>query len=103
MAPVTCARCGQSGEQLPRPPLGGTRGQVIQERTCAACWSEWLQTSANLINHYGLQVAVPADRQQLYVVMAEFLKLPAVAPTQPVEGPVLADPTVEGGAPPAAQ
>ncbi len=103
MAPVTCARCGQSGEQLPRPPLGGTRGQVIQERTCAACWSEWLQTSANLINHYGLQVAVPADRQQLYVVMAEFLKLPVVAPTQPVDGPVLADPTVGGGAPPAAQ
>ncbi|MDE2993524.1 MAG: Fe(2+)-trafficking protein, partial [Chloroflexota bacterium] len=70
MAQVTCARCGQTGEQLPRPPLGGTRGQVIQARTCAACWSEWLQTSANLINHYGLQVAVPADRQQLYVVMA---------------------------------
>ncbi len=102
MAQVTCARCGQTGEQLPRPPLGGTRGQVIQARTCAACWSEWLQTSANLINHYGLQVAVPADRQQLYVVMAEFLKLPEVAPTQPVDAPALTDPTVEG-TPPAAQ
>ena len=102
MARVTCARCGQSGEQLPRPPLGGVRGQAIQASICADCWTEWMQTSANLINHYGLQVAVPADRQQLYVVMAEFLKLPSVAPTKPVDSPSLADPTAEGS-PPAAQ
>jgi hypothetical protein len=31
--------------------------------------------SALLINHYGIQVADPTQRQRLYAVMADFLKL----------------------------
>ena len=96
MVQVTCARCERAGEQLPHPPLGGERGRTIQQNVCSDCWSEWMQESANLINHYGLQVAVPADRQQLYVVMAEFLKLPGIAPSQALRSVGLVDPTKEG-------
>jgi Fe-S cluster biosynthesis and repair protein YggX len=51
----------------------------VQQSVCPACWDEWLDQSKNIINHYGIQVADPAQRQQLYRVMAEFLKLPGVA------------------------
>lgn len=99
MAERTCARCGKQTPEMPRPPLSGDRGRSIQQRTCATCWTEWLQESANLINHYGLQVAVPADREQLYVVMAEFLKLPEVAPAVPIGTAALANPTVDAEPP----
>jgi Fe-S cluster biosynthesis and repair protein YggX len=75
MAQITCARCGKESEQLSAPPLVGARGQKVQERICARCWQEWVDQSANLINHYGIQVADPAQRRQLYAVMAEFLHL----------------------------
>jgi Fe-S cluster biosynthesis and repair protein YggX len=75
MALITCTRCGKEAEQLEAPPLVGARGQKVQERICAACWKEWVDQSANLINHYGIQVADPTQRRQLYAVMAEFLRL----------------------------
>jgi Fe-S cluster biosynthesis and repair protein YggX len=75
MADVTCSRCGQTRGALPAPPLAGERGQKVQQRVCAQCWQEWLDQQTLLINHYGIQVADPAQRRQLYPVMAEFLKL----------------------------
>jgi Fe-S cluster biosynthesis and repair protein YggX len=78
-APITCARCGQEAQPLSAPPLTGSRGQTIQERICPACWQAWIDESTLLINHYGSQVADPAQRRQLYVVMAEFLKVPSLA------------------------
>jgi Fe-S cluster biosynthesis and repair protein YggX len=47
----------------------------VQENVCPACWSEWIEQSKLIINHYGIQVAEPSQRQQLYRVMAEFLNL----------------------------
>jgi Fe-S cluster biosynthesis and repair protein YggX len=79
MAQITCVRCGKQAEQLASPPLVGNRGRLVQQSVCPACWDEWLDQSKNIINHYGIQVADPAQRQQLYRVMAEFLKLPGVA------------------------
>jgi Fe-S cluster biosynthesis and repair protein YggX len=75
MAQVTCVRCGKVAEALDEPPLLGARGQTVQDKICANCWSEWVEQSKNVINHYGIQVADPTQRRQLYAVMAEFLKL----------------------------
>lgn len=38
-----------------------------------------MEQSTLLINHYGIQVADPAQRRQLYPVMAEFLNLKELA------------------------
>jgi Fe-S cluster biosynthesis and repair protein YggX len=75
---ITCARCGKEATPLPAPPLTGTRGQTIQQHVCPECWQAWIDQSTLLINHYGIQVADPAQRQQLYAVMAEFLNLRAL-------------------------
>ena len=73
MAAITCVRCGESKESLGEPPVGGELGQTIVARVCADCWGEWRETSARLINHYGLNLSVPDHRQQLRKVMKEFL------------------------------
>ena len=57
------------------PPLVGARGQHVQQNVCPACWQAWIDQSTLLINHYGIQVADPTQRRQLYAVMAEFLNL----------------------------
>ncbi|MBI3971264.1 MAG: Fe(2+)-trafficking protein [Chloroflexi bacterium] len=75
MAEITCARCGRRAEPLDSPPLVGARGQVVQQQICPACWQEWVEQSKNIINHYGIEVADPRQRQQLYAVMAEFLSI----------------------------
>jgi len=72
---VMCARCEQEREGLEQPPMGGAGGQRVLERVCAACWQEWRETSAQLINHYGLVLGDPAQRQQLRLAMWEFLNL----------------------------
>ena len=72
---VLCARCEQEREGLEQPPMGGASGQQVLESVCAACWQEWRETSAQLINHYGLVLGDPAHRQQLRLAMREFLNL----------------------------
>lgn len=79
MAQITCARCGKEAEAMASAPLVGARGQAVQQNVCQDCWNEWLEQSKNIINHYGIQVADPAQRQQLYRVMAEFLNLKQLA------------------------
>jgi Fe-S cluster biosynthesis and repair protein YggX len=75
MAEITCAKCGQRAEALTSPPLVGKRGETIQQNICPSCWKLWVDESVLLINHYGIEVSNPAQRQQLYGVMAEFLNL----------------------------
>ena len=72
---VVCARCEQEREGLDQPQMGGANGQRILERVCGDCWQEWRETSAQLINHYGLVLGDPAQRQQLRLAMWEFLNL----------------------------
>ena len=72
---VVCARCEQEREGLERPPMGGPIGHQVQENVCRDCWQEWRDTSAQLINHYGLVLGNPAHRQQLRIAMREFLNL----------------------------
>ena len=51
-------------------------GQDILANVCPSCWSGWTQESVNIINHTGLQPVDPADRQRLYLLLREHLKLP---------------------------
>ncbi len=75
MAEVTCARCRVTREGAGRVPIPGSLGRDIEERVCAECWREWLQTQIRVINHYGLQPALREDREKLYALTREFLQL----------------------------
>jgi len=79
MAIITCTRCMQTTEALPEPPVGGELGVTIHSRICPDCWEEWRQASAQMINHYGLNLGLPEHRQQLRKVMKEFLSLDQAA------------------------
>lgn len=56
MATIKCARCGEAGDQLVKPPLRTDLGKRIHESICQGCWNEWLAYQQALINHYGLDV-----------------------------------------------
>jgi Fe-S cluster biosynthesis and repair protein YggX len=70
---ISCTRCGQTKDSLDEAPVGGELGQRILIDICADCWNEWRETSARLINHYGLNLGVPDHRKELRRVMKEFL------------------------------
>lgn len=72
---LVCSRCGERKTALLEPPLPGRRGQLVQAQVCADCWQAWVEEQTRLINHERLQPAEPADRQRLYALMSEFLKL----------------------------
>ncbi len=73
MAEITCARCGQLGNQLARPPLRNELGQRIFESICERCWGEWLRYQTALINHYGLDVRETQAREFLTANMEAYL------------------------------
>lgn len=75
MATIVCRKCEQEKPPLEEPPVGGQLGQTIVEHVCSDCWGEWRETSARLINHYGLNLGLPDHRQELRRVMKEFLNL----------------------------
>ncbi len=75
MATISCIRCKETKEQLAAPPVGGELGRTMQSSVCADCWDEWRETSARLINHYGLNLGVPEHRTELRRAMKEFLGL----------------------------
>ena len=75
MATIVCSRCSESKEPLEQPPRGGELGKAIVERVCADCWGEWTETSAQLINHHGLNLGIPDHRKELQRAMREFLSL----------------------------
>jgi Fe-S cluster biosynthesis and repair protein YggX len=56
MATIECVRCGETGEQLAKPPLRNELGERIHASIDQACWDEWLSYQQALINHYGLDV-----------------------------------------------
>ena len=55
--------------------MGGAMGARVLEGVCAECWAEWRETSARIINHYGLVLGNTEHRAQLRVAMLEFLGL----------------------------
>jgi Fe-S cluster biosynthesis and repair protein YggX len=77
MAAITCIRCGNAGDSLASPPMGGQIGETILQKVCSTCWNEWVGDQMRFINHYGLQMADPDDRRKLMQVMKEYLNLEA--------------------------
>jgi Fe-S cluster biosynthesis and repair protein YggX len=74
---VLCARCGQIGARLPKPPFRNQQGQLILDKICAACWKEWIAMGTKVINELRLPLHEP-EAQKLYEKhMLEFLNLPS--------------------------
>ncbi|MBI4543590.1 MAG: oxidative damage protection protein [Gemmatimonadetes bacterium] len=73
MTEIQCARCGQPGPQLERPPLRNELGQRIHASICQRCWDQWLRYQTALINHYGLDVREKSARDFLSANMEGFL------------------------------
>ena len=73
---ILCSRCGLTKEAVGGAPLPGPLGTRVAQHVCQECWSEWMQTSIRVINHYGLQPAVKEHRERIFELMTEFLKLP---------------------------
>lgn len=73
---ITCARCGETREGLAAAPLPGALGASILLHTCAACWEAWRLEQVKVINHYSLRPHLREDREQLYAITREALKLP---------------------------
>ncbi len=75
MASVECARCKRSADGLGKPPLPGDVGVEVAEKTCAACWAEWLRAQVILINENGLSPADPEHYRRLIGEMRAYLGL----------------------------
>jgi Fe-S cluster biosynthesis and repair protein YggX len=73
MATINCTRCGQTRDQLPRPPLPGNLGDRIYDAICQVCWKEWLRQQTAVINHYGLDLLDPKARTFLTQQTEAFL------------------------------
>jgi Fe-S cluster biosynthesis and repair protein YggX len=74
LAELTCSRCGNEGEQLPKAPISGELGQRVFDNICQNCWAEWKEMSMRIVNHYGLQPVDPDDRKKIYVFLREFFE-----------------------------
>ncbi len=72
---IVCSRCEEEKPALDAAPMGGAIGQRVLANVCSECWAEWRETSARIINHYGLVLGNPEHRAQLRVAMGEFLGL----------------------------
>jgi Fe-S cluster biosynthesis and repair protein YggX len=73
MAEIQCVRCGQTDEQLPKPPLRNELGERVFQSIGAKCWAEWLKYQTALINHYGLDVRDKEAKEFLMQNMEAFL------------------------------
>ena len=73
MPTITCARCKQTKDQLPRPPFPSALGDRIYDAICQDCWREWLRQQTAAINHYGLDLTDPKARQFLTMQTDTFL------------------------------
>jgi Fe-S cluster biosynthesis and repair protein YggX len=72
---LLCSRCGRIGPRLPEPPFSNALGKEIQEKTCAACWREWIGMGTKVINEMRLPLADPQAQKIFDQHMIEFLNL----------------------------
>ena len=76
---ITCARCGQHRPQMGFKPFQNDLGQQLFDTICTVCWSEWLKTQQQLINHYALNLLDPKSKQFLVEQLRAFLFAPKEA------------------------
>ncbi|HYN88681.1 MAG TPA: oxidative damage protection protein [Ardenticatenaceae bacterium] len=69
---VMCAKIGRELPGLDRPPFPGDLGQRIYENISQMAWQMWQEHSILLINHYGLNMGNPEDREFIMQQMEEF-------------------------------
>ncbi len=72
---VLCNRCGRIGPKLPEPPFRNALGKEIQDKTCAACWREWIGMGTKVINEMRLPLSDPQAQKIFDQHMIEFLNL----------------------------
>lgn len=72
MTEIQCARCGQTGAQLAKPPLRNELGERVHASICQNCWDQWLRFQTALINHNGLDVRDRPAREFLMANMEAF-------------------------------
>jgi len=73
MPDISCVRCGQTRDQLARPPLRNELGDRVFQNICQVCWDEWLRYQTALINHHGLDVRDKPAKDFLMANMEAFL------------------------------
>jgi Fe-S cluster biosynthesis and repair protein YggX len=78
--PITCSRCGQTGEPMPQAPMPTPLGAEVQRKVCPACWREWMRAQVMLINEYRLNLVDPEARRALEGQMRTFLSLGPATP-----------------------
>lgn len=69
---VQCVKIGRELPGLDRPPFPGELGQRIFENVSKQAWQMWQEQSILLINHYGLSMGNPQDRDLLMQEMEQF-------------------------------
>jgi Fe-S cluster biosynthesis and repair protein YggX len=82
MATLHCTRCGQERDRMAFQPFQNDLGKRAFEQICGVCWSEWLKTQQQLINHYALNLKDPQAKQFLFQHMEQFLFAPQVGGAQ---------------------
>jgi Fe-S cluster biosynthesis and repair protein YggX len=75
--PVTCVRCGSSGEAPEARRIGYPRPfkEKVLSGICASCWKEWEGMEVKVINEYRLNFLDPQHREMLVKACADFLKI----------------------------
>jgi Fe-S cluster biosynthesis and repair protein YggX len=73
MTTIKCTRCGQERDQMPFRPFQNELGLRVYEQICNVCWSEWLKTQQQLINHYALNLRDQKSKDFLFTNMDKFL------------------------------
>jgi Fe-S cluster biosynthesis and repair protein YggX len=61
---------------MPFRPFNNDAGQRVYDEICGVCWSEWLKTQQQLINHYGLNLRDAQAKEFLTRNMEQFLFAP---------------------------
>ena len=70
---IKCAHCGEKRPALGYAPFPNALGQRIGSEICQPCWSGWLQTQTQIINHYGLDLTNPDAQTFLFDNIKGFL------------------------------
>jgi Fe-S cluster biosynthesis and repair protein YggX len=73
MPTVHCVRCGQERDRIAFQPFGNELGRRTFAEICGVCWTEWLGTQKQLINHYALNLREPQAKEFLFKQMEQFL------------------------------
>jgi Fe-S cluster biosynthesis and repair protein YggX len=73
---IKCSRCGRIAPKMPDPPFSGEQGEMIQNKVCRPCFSEWIGQGTKVINELRLNLTEKSAQDVYDQHMKEFLNLP---------------------------